>query len=188
MPQGERIIGMKALIVDDEIGSPTANGRAARDLIEELLKRDVNVIESGSADDGQSIILSNPSIQCILLDWCLGDDDPTTHAKAKTLLSLVRSRNIHVPIFLMVERGHAGTINAEVMRIADEIIWMLEDTTQFIAGRIISAMRRYRDQIAPPFNRSLMEFAQVYEYSWHTPGHTGGTAFLKSPVGRAFFE
>ena len=188
MHQGERIIGMKALIVDDEIISPTANGRAARDLIEELLSRDVNVIESGSADDGQSIILSDPSIQCILLDWCLGDDDPASHDKAKTLLSLVRSRNIHVPIFLIVERGHADSINAEVMRIADEIIWMLEDTTQFIAGRIISAMRRYRDQIAPPFNRALMEFAQVYEYSWHTPGHTGGTAFLKSPVGRAFFE
>jgi arginine/lysine/ornithine decarboxylase len=33
-----------------------------------------------------------------------------------------------------------------------------------------------------------MDFASVYEYSWHTPGHTGGTAFLKSPVGRAFYQ
>ena len=29
---------------------------------------------------------------------------------------------------------------------------------------------------------------QTYEYSWHTPGHTGGTAFLKSLVGRIFFD
>ncbi|MCX6675874.1 MAG: hypothetical protein NTW84_05605, partial [Methanothrix sp.] len=179
---------MKALIVDDELGSPTANGRAARSLVEELHRRDVVVVDSSSSDDGSSIILSDPSIQCILLDWSLDDDDPTTHAKAKTLLSLIRSRNVHVPIFLMVERGHADSITSEVMRIADEIIWMLEDTTHFIAGRVIAAMRRYRDQIAPPFNRALMEFAQVYEYSWHTPGHTGGTAFLKSPVGQAFFE
>jgi arginine/lysine/ornithine decarboxylase len=28
----------------------------------------------------------------------------------------------------------------------------------------------------------------VHEYSWHTPGHTGGTAFLKSPAGREFFR
>ena len=33
-----------------------------------------------------------------------------------------------------------------------------------------------------------MKFSQEYEYSWHTPGHTGGTAFLKSPVGRIFFD
>ena len=33
-----------------------------------------------------------------------------------------------------------------------------------------------------------MKFTQEYEYSWHTPGHTGGTAFLKSPVGRIFFD
>jgi arginine decarboxylase len=29
-----------------------------------------------------------------------------------------------------------------------------------------------------------MKFTQDAEYSWHTPGHQGGIAFLKSPVGR----
>ncbi len=185
---GERQIAEKALIVDDEINLPTANGRALRALVEELRNRDIIVVKSASSDDGESLILSDPSIQCILLDWSLGDDDPNTHAKAKALLSTIRSRNVHVPIFLMVERGHATSITAEVLRIADEIIWMLEDTTHFIAGRITAAIRRYRDQIAPPFNKALMDFAQVYEYSWHTPGHTGGTAFLKSPIGLAFFQ
>ena len=33
-----------------------------------------------------------------------------------------------------------------------------------------------------------MKFTLDYEYSWHTPGHQGGTAFLKSPVGRVFFD
>ena len=54
----------------------------------------------------------------------------------------------------------------------------MEDTTFFITGRVLAVIKRYRDEIAPPFNRALLEFAQVYEYSWHTPGHTGGTAFL----------
>jgi arginine decarboxylase len=40
----------------------------------------------------------------------------------------------------------------------------------------------------PPLAAGLMKFSQEYEYSWHTPGHTGGTAFLKSPVGRIFFD
>jgi arginine/lysine/ornithine decarboxylase len=185
---GERLFSMKALIIDDELNSSTANGRAARALVVELQNKDVIVVESSSSEDGQSVILSDPSIQCILLDWSLGDDDPTTHAKARALLELVRSRNLHVPIFLMAERGHATSINADVMRRVDEFIWMLEDTTHFIAGRVIAAMLRYRNQISPPFTKALMEFAQVYEYSWHTPGHTGGTAFLKSPIGIAFFD
>lgn len=185
---GERLFSLKTLIVDDELNSPTANGRAARALVEELQNKDVIVIESPSAEDGKSMIISDPSIQCILLDWSLGDDDPTTHAKARALLELSRSRNRHVPIFLMAERGHATSIDADVMRLVDEFIWTLEDTMHFIAGRVIASMLRYRNQIAPPFTKALMAFAQIYEYSWHTPGHTGGTAFLKSPVGLAFFD
>lgn len=188
MPHGERLLELKVLLVDDELHDQTANGRASRALVEVLRRRDVMVIESTSSADAHSIIVSDPSIQCFLVDWCLGDEDPETHAKAKALTALIRARNTHVPIFLMAERDDSSTISAEIMRHVDELIWLLEDTTYFIVGRVIAAIRRYREQIAPPFNKALLEFAQVYEYSWHTPGHTGGTAFLKSPIGRAFYE
>ena len=187
MPHGERLISMKVLMVDDELTAQTASGRASRALAQELRDREVIVVEATSADDGQAVVLSDPSVQGILLDWTLSDDD-AAHDKARALLALIRSRNAHIPIFLMAERGDAATITAEVMREVDELIWMLEDTTFFIAGRIIAAMRRYREALAPPLTKALIEFAQVYEYSWHTPGHTGGTAFLKSPVGRVFYD
>ncbi|MDD1751743.1 MAG: hypothetical protein LUQ38_01465, partial [Methanotrichaceae archaeon] len=186
--RGERLVAIKVLIVDDELNAPTATGRAACDLVEELQSCDVVIVESVSAEDGESIILSDPSIQCILLDWDLGDDAHLTHGKAKKLLELIRSRNEKIPIFLIAEPQDSVGLSAEVMLMADELIWLLQDTAFFIAGRIIAAAIRYRDQLAPPFSRALMEFARVYEYSWHTPGHTGGTAFLKSPVGRAFYE
>ncbi|MBN1236273.1 MAG: hypothetical protein JW999_09545 [Methanotrichaceae archaeon] len=179
---------MKTLIVDDEMESPTAEGRAIRALVDELQSCGVAVIKSSSAEDGKSIVLSDPSIQCILMDWSLGDDDPETHDKAKELLRLIRSRNIHLPVFLMADRGNASQMDAEIMSLTDELVWIVEDTPTFIAGRAMAAMRRYVDQIAPPFNKALMDFAQVCEYSWHTPGHAGGKAFLKSPVGRAFFQ
>ena len=187
MPHGERLISMKVLMVDDELNAQTASGRASRALAQELRDREVIVVEATSADDGQAVVLSDPSLQGILLDWTLSDDD-AAHDKAQALLALIRSRNAHIPIFLMAERDDAATLNAEVMREVDELIWMLEDTTFFIAGRILAAVRRYREALAPPLTKALIEFAQVYEYSWHTPGHTGGTAFLKSPVGRIFYE
>ena len=64
----------------------------------------------------------------------------------------------------------------------------MEDTPEFIAGRITAAAKRYREIILPPFFKELVKFSKDFEYSWHTPGHAGGTAFRKSPAGRAFFN
>ena len=33
-----------------------------------------------------------------------------------------------------------------------------------------------------------MDYAQDGSYSWHCPGHSGGVAFLKSPVGQMFHQ
>ncbi|MGD0879047.1 MAG: Orn/Lys/Arg decarboxylase N-terminal domain-containing protein [Anaerolineales bacterium] len=187
MIYGERLIGKKVLMVDDELTAQTARGRAARALAQELRDRDVTVIEATSDEDGQAVVLSDPSLEGILLDWTLSDDD-VAHDKARALLALIRKRNIHIPIFLIAERDDASTLTSEVMRKADELIWMLEDTSFFIAGRVVAAILRYREAIVPPLTKALIAFAQVYEYSWHTPGHTGGTAFLKSPVGRVFYD
>jgi len=145
------------------------------------------VVEAISADDAHSVVRSDPSLQAILLDWTLSDDD-TAHDKAKALLALIRARNAHVPIFLVVQRGDAASLTAAVLREVNELIWILEDTPFFIAGRVLAAMSRYIEALAPPLTKAMAKFAQVYEYSWHTPGHAGGTAFLKSPVGRIFYD
>ena len=36
-----------------------------------------------------------------------------------------------------------------------------------------AAIRRYLEVMLPPLAAALMKFSQEYEYSWHTPGHTG---------------
>jgi arginine decarboxylase len=143
---------MKLLIVDDELNSTTSGGRAVRALVDELQKAGVSVIESNSADDGKTVIRSDPSVQCVLMDWCLDDGDPMNHENAIELLKLIRSRNIHMPIFLMADRNNAPQISAHVMSQVDELIMVLEDTPAFIAGRVLASMQRYREQIEPPFN------------------------------------
>ena len=75
MTHGEELINMKVLMVDDELSAQTASGRAPRALIKELCDRDVAVIEATSDADGQAVVLSDPSLEGILLDWTLGDDD-----------------------------------------------------------------------------------------------------------------
>lgn len=186
MAHGTLLIGMKVLVVSEEFGGQTAVGRTVRGLAQGLAERDIGVIEAHSYEDARAVIVSDPSIQAVLLSWALGNED-AEHSSAKQLLDLIRARNTDVPIFLMVDK-EGTALTAAVMRQVDELIWFLEDTTGFIAGRVLAAVTRYREAIAPPFTRALIQFAQKYEYSWHTPGHAGGTAFLKSPVGRAFHD
>ena len=181
-------IHFKALIVDDDLGQSTAGGRALRALIRELASWEIEVVEANSLEDGMSVIMSDSALHSILLGWDLEDDDRKNHNNALALVNLVRSRNDKVPIFLLADREEASRIPVNVMQMADEFIWKLGDTSEFIGGRIRAAMARYRDHLLPPMTAALAKFRFVHEYSWHTPGHTGGTAFLKSPVGRVFYD
>ena len=177
---------LRALIVDDEMQAQTAEGRATRALVQELKGRGIDVVEAESAEDGMSVVRSDSAIHSVLLDWTLGRD--TDHARARRLLEFVRSRNDKIPVFLMAERDEVSSIPLDVMEMVNEYIWTLEDTTVFVGGRVAAAMARYLELMLPPLAAALMQAGRTYEYSWHTPGHTGGTAFLKSPVGRVFFD
>jgi len=170
-------MSLRALIVDDELPMQTAEGRATRALVQEMKDRGIEVVEAESAEDGMSVVMSDSAIHAVLLDWTLGKD--TEHARARRLLEFVRSRNDKIPIFLMAERDEASSIPIDVMQMVDEYIWTLEDTAAFVGGRVSAATRRYLELMLPPLAAALMHFGQSYEYSWHTPGHTGGTAFLK---------
>ena len=77
-------------------------------------------------------------------------------------------------------------LDMEMVKEINEYIWVMEDTPEFIAGRISAAARRSREHLLPPFFGELVRFSKDFEYSWHTPGHAGGIALLKSPAGRAF--
>jgi arginine decarboxylase len=65
---------------------------------------------------------------------------------------------------------------------------MFEDTPEFVARHIIREAKSYLEGIQPPFFKALLDYAEDGSYSWHCPGHSGGVAFLKSPVGQMFHQ
>ncbi|VCV64742.1 Biodegradative arginine decarboxylase [Escherichia coli] len=65
---------------------------------------------------------------------------------------------------------------------------ILEDTADFIAGRAVAAMTRYRQQLLPPLFSALMKYSDIHEYSWAAPGHQGGVGFTKTPAGRFYHD
>jgi arginine decarboxylase len=178
------------LIVDQGLaeGAQSVAARSVRTLAAELQARNITVVEALSYEDGLATVISDSGIHCILLNWTQGQGDKHAHELATGLLRAVRKRNAKVPIFLMASRDLAGSVNVEVATLSDEFIWILEDTASFVCGRVQVAMERYLSELLPPYAAALARYDREREYSWAAPGHQGGVAFLKSPVGRVFFD
>jgi arginine decarboxylase len=177
-------------MVDDALARPeTAIGRAAESIAAALEARNCDVVRALSFEDGQAIVGFDASLRAVLFNWHLGTEGKTAHAQATALLHKLRERHAYVPVFMTADRKLVrGSITIEVAEMVDEFVWLLEDTADFVAGRVMAAIERYRAQILPPYARALAVYSQLREHSWSAPGHQGGIAFTKLPAGRAFFD
>ncbi|HOI14344.1 MAG TPA: Orn/Lys/Arg decarboxylase N-terminal domain-containing protein, partial [Methanoculleus sp.] len=159
------------LVIDDELHSDTAEGRASREIVKELKREDFPVIEALTARDGIHAFLSHPHASCIVIDWELTPEAADGMLTAADVITLIRERNPKVPIFLNTEKLAISAIPLSVVSRIDGYIWKLEDTPGFIAGHIKRAAKNYLADVLPPFFRGLMDYVEEYRYSWHTPGH-----------------
>lgn len=174
---------VRILLAYEGLEENTAAARAVRKLQDDLEDEHSKVVVAEHLEDAKAIFTSDPSIQCVLI----GMECDRCQNTFETL-EFIREHNEQIPIFIMSSRNIASQLPINVLDKASDFIWLLEDTSDFISGRIQAAIKRYRQFILPPMFGALAKFAKVHEYSWHTPGHTGGTAFLKSNVGRDFFN
>ncbi|GAA5189214.1 arginine decarboxylase [Ferrimonas gelatinilytica] len=187
---GYQPIKSKVLVIDEGLAKLDSTfGRNTQALVEELSARDVVVVTAQSFDDGMAVIVSDASIHGVLLSWELKSGEAEGLRPAERLLNELNQRHRNIPVFLMATNSEqARHITEEVMSKVEEFVWMLEDTADFIAGRLLAAVARYRAQLLPPFSAALAKYSMLKEQSWSAPGHQGGIAFTKLPVGRAFFD
>jgi arginine decarboxylase len=180
----------RVLIVDDSLARPeTAIGRAAEAIAAALAVRNCDVVRALSFEDGEAIVGSDASLRAVVLSWHLGTGGGDAHDLAPSLLHKLRERHADIPVFLTADRKLVrGSMTIEIAEMVDEFVLLLEDTADFVAGRIMAAIERYRAQLLPPYARALAVYSQLREHSWSAPGHQGGIAFTKLPAGRAFFD
>jgi DNA-binding response OmpR family regulator len=174
------LIVANALEADDNILVRNVQSIAAA-----LHEHDVEVEWVRSLDEAEIAIKANSTYCCAIIGWGLCERAPD---QGLQLIQLMRRRTAHLPIMLGMTQAHQSRVPLAFIESIDGFIWQPEDSAEFIAGRIEAAARRYLDTILPPFFGALVNFADTYEYSWHTPGHTGGTAFMKTAVGRTFLD
>jgi len=183
------------IIIDEDFRSENASGHGIRDLAEAIQKEGIEVVGMTSYGDMTSFAQQQSRASAFVLsidDEEFGAGSPEeTEVALRTLRAFVeeiRFKNSDIPIYLYGETRTSRHIPNDILRELHGFIHMHEDTPEFVARHIIRESKSYLDSLAPPFFRALVDYAQDGSYSWHCPGHSGGVAFLKSPVGRMFHQ
>lgn len=177
------------LFIDDELKTDSAEGSILREIVESLKEEHTtDVIDMLSCRDGWEIFIARADIGCVVIDWDVKTAKTNDKLCPHNFIKKVRCRNTDIPILLITEKLAVQDIPTDIIKIINGYIWKTEDTPSFIAGRIVKELDRYIKEVMPPFFKELAKYAEEYKYSWHTPGHMGGVAFLKSPSGRAFHK
>ncbi len=114
--------------------------------------------------------------------------EKTQEQDVVNFIQLIRDINAEIPINILTSTLHLNFLNAHILKECECIIWRYDDTPAFLAGRIRQQVFKYLVRLLPPFFKALVKYTLEYKYAWHTPGHMGGVAFLKSPTGRLFYD
>ncbi len=179
--------GRWVVLIASEVGrTDSVSDRAMERFVEAIQTEGYEVVRTSTPEDGLSLVTSDPSYSAILLDWDLEGDNQFAESAALQILRAVRHRNKKVPIFLIADRTLVSELPIEVVKQVHEYIHLFGDTPAFIASRVDFAVERYHEQLLPPYFRELLKYNDQGAYSWDAPGHMGGVAFLKHPVGQEF--
>ncbi|MFH1657750.1 MAG: arginine/lysine/ornithine decarboxylase [Pseudomonadota bacterium] len=179
------------IIIDEDFRSENTSGLGIRALADAIEKEGLEVLGVTSYGDLTSFAQQQSRASAFILsidDEELALEPEETLAELRAFVKEIRNRNAEIPIFLHGETRTSRHIPNDVLRELHGFIHMFEDTPEFIARNVKREARAYLDSLPPPFFRALVHYAADGSYSWHCPGHSGGVAFLKSPVGQMFHQ
>ena len=181
------------IIIDEDFRSENTSGLGIRAMAKAIEDEGINVLGVTSYGDLTSFAQQQSRGSAFILS--IDDEEFSSQAvtekaiaELRAFVQEIRHRNADIPIFLYGETRTSRHIPNDVLREMHGFIHMFEDTPEFVARYIVREARNYLETLAPPFFRALTHYAADSSYSWHCPGHSGGVAFLKSPVGQMFHQ
>ena len=182
------------IIVDKDFRTDNLSGSGMRDLAEAIEQEGTTVVAATHANDFLGLAQQAARACAFIVSVDEPEEDEPQEMGEQAIVNLrrlvnaIRQRNEDVPLFLYGRTHTSRHLPADILREMHGFIHMFEDTNEFIARHVLREARLYLDSLYPPFFRKLVDYAQNSSYSWHVPGHSGGVAFLKSPVGQLFHQ
>jgi arginine decarboxylase len=181
------------VIIDEDYRSENTSGLGIRALAEAIEREGMEVLGVTSYGDLSQFAQQQSRASAFILsiddeEFTSGPEVDPAVLNLRKFIEEIRRKNAEIPIYLYGETRTSRHIPNDILRELHGFIHMFEDTPEFVARHIIREATSYLDSLAPPFFRALVGYAQDGSYSWHCPGHSGGVAFLKSPIGQMFHQ
>ena len=181
------------VIIDEDYRAENISGLGIRALAEAIESEGFEVLGVTSYGDLSQFAQQQSRASAFILsiddeEFSTGPDLDPAVLSLRAFIEEVRRKNEDVPIYVYGETKTSRHLPNDVLRELHGFIHMFEDTPEFVARHIIREAKAYLESIQPPFFRALLDYAEDGSYSWHCPGHSGGVAFLKSPIGQMYHQ
>jgi len=181
------------VIIDEDFRSENTSGLGIRALAQAIESEGMEVVGVTSYGDLSQFAQQQSRASAFILsiddeEFTQGPDLDPAVLNLRNFIGEVRRKNADVPIYIYGETKTSRHLPNDILRELHGFIHMFEDTPEFVARHIIREAKSYLEGIQPPFFKALLDYAEDGSYSWHCPGHSGGVAFLKTPVGQMFHQ
>ncbi|PWW04146.1 lysine decarboxylase/arginine decarboxylase [Hoeflea marina] len=181
------------VIIDEDFRSENSSGLGIRAMAQAIESEGFEVLGvTGYGDLSQYAQQQSRASAFVLSiddeEFSPGPDLDPAVLNLRNFIEEVRWKNADVPIYIYGETKTSRHLPNDILRELHGFIHMFEDTPEFVARHIIREAKSYLEGIKPPFFKALLNYAEDGSYSWHCPGHSGGVAFLKSPVGQMYHQ
>ncbi len=181
------------VIIDEDYRSENTSGLGIRALAQAIEAEGFEVLGVTSYGDLSQFAQQQSRASAFILsiddeEFTLGPDLDPAVLNLRSFIEQVRRKNTDVPIYLHGETKTSRHLPNDILRELHGFIHMFEDTPEFVAKHIVREAKSYLEGIQPPFFKALLDYAEDGSYSWHCPGHSGGVAFLKSPIGQMYHQ
>jgi lysine decarboxylase/arginine decarboxylase len=181
------------VIIDEDYRSENTSGLGIRALAQAIEAEGFEILGVTSYGDLSQFAQQQSRASAFILsiddeEFTPGPDLDPAVLNLRNFIAEVRRKNTEVPIYIYGETKTSQHLPNDILRELHGFIHMYEDTPEFMARHIIRETKSYLEGIQPPFFKALLDYAEDGSYSWHCPGHSGGVAFLKSPVGQMFHQ
>jgi ornithine decarboxylase len=174
----------KFLISSPAFDEKGLEGQRLQQIATEIEALGFAVLRARRPGDAELAVQTDAAIGCIVVDW----GKQGLLGRSASLISLVRSRGLEVPVLVLVRRKRLEDIPVEVLNNVDGYVFLAEETPDFIARNLASHLRNYAETLRTPFFGALLDYSEQGNQLWTCPGHNGGIFYSRSPIGRIFVE
>ncbi|OOF56637.1 lysine decarboxylase LdcC [Rodentibacter genomosp. 2] len=149
-----------------------------------LQQQNYQVLEVCLRSELLNLIKNNTRIVSVLLNMDFFNDD----FFSQELVKKINMINENLPIFLLKNSENDEELDFESLENSVQYVESNLYSEQDILHKIEKAVENYLNKITPPLTKALFRYVDESKYTFCTPGHMGGTAFQKSPIGTIFYD